>query len=234
MKKLFASFKISDDEKITEKSFTFNIVASVVGVLLCLTSLTAATWAWFGDSVTSPVNEVQSGQYLLDVSVMKQGSSEAVAPKPVSTDPNKLYKLDPGEYVITLTGGGNVTTGYCKVEFGGNEKPFYSEQVFTDESTKTESEAPRKISFVLKVEGAAIDVSFSALWGTYSSDERDFVNNNTYVYNGQLTSGTESISADNGSETNGDVESTDNQIESDTENGIESNAEAASQTDDSI
>ena len=219
MKKLFASFKISDDEKITEKSFTFNIVASVVGVLLCLTSLTAATWAWFGDSVTSPVNEVQTGQYSLDVSVTPQGGAA------LDPEENGSYMLTKDVvYSVTLKAEGNVSTGYCMAKFSGladdESNKFYSVQIFTNERPE---KTPKEITFLLTA-AEDCDVSFSALWGTLAKDDedRDFQDGGAYVFNAAASDPLvpATVTADNGSETEAETETT---------NG--SDTEAASQTE---
>ena len=159
MKKVFENLKVKENDKVTDKALTFNLAAAVIGIILCLASLTAATWAWFGDSVSSASNTVKTGIYSLSVII----EDADAAPVTKSGDPEgkEFYDLEAGKrYKITLTGEGSVSVGYCILKHGETE--LYTEQIYTEATDNT----PKSISFYITAE-TDTRLYISSSWGKY-------------------------------------------------------------------
>lgn len=176
IKKLFDALTVPEKGKISDKTMTFNIVACVAGMLLCVLSLTAATWAWFGDSITSPVNQVQTGEYKVQIKITDSATGNEVLP-----DSKGVYSLESnGVYDVKLEADGTVSTGYFALSFASApEKKFYTPQMFTEHSGKS----PTSISFRL-VCTEAEKLTVGAWWGTYSvpDADRDIQNGESYTF----------------------------------------------------
>ena len=159
MKGIFEKIKVKDNEKVTDKALASNLVAAVIGIILCLASLTAATWAWFGDSVLSASNTVQTGSYSVSAQVKNSSAEQLEAKK--DAEGKEYYELSAGErYEITLTGEGTISGGYCILEYGENE--LLTERIFTAANEDT----PKRISFYV-VPSENIKLYISSSWGKY-------------------------------------------------------------------
>ena len=196
LKDLIKTFNVPKEGKVSDKTFTYNIVAGVLGILLCLTSLTAATWAWFGSSITTQNNSIQSGQYFVEKTVAHQtanaeGQTENVT---LSADEKDVYTLKAGqEYRITLVGQGSVSTGYCKVTISEQENETetpkastHTQQIFTkDYAAPTEGKAG-SISFDLLVSGEKdVQLTIEPCWGTSAiPDSEKLMDKGSYTYSG--------------------------------------------------
>ena len=187
MKKFLQIFIVPKDGKISDKTLTYNIVAGVLGILLCLTSLTAATWAWFGSSITTQSNSIKSGQYDVSVSVVER--SDAETETALTADENDNYKLEAGKtYSIGLEGLGNVSTGYCAVRLTGSTETVHTQQIFTPEFAAAEAGKVDKISFELTIsdeltEGA--ELSVIPCWGSSALPAEDkLYDGHSYTFDG--------------------------------------------------
>ena len=60
-------FTVPAGQKVTEKHFFRICIASVCGILLCLSCLVGTTWAWFTVSVENTGNEIWIGEPRLQV-----------------------------------------------------------------------------------------------------------------------------------------------------------------------
>lgn len=216
MKKIFKQLRVSENEKISDKTMTYNIIACVVGVLLCMTSLAAATWAWFSGSVTSSANSVSTGQYSITVSVSDPAATENSILTP-NTDGS--YTLKAGvKYTVSIKGEGTVSTGYCIARFGDNTTKYYSEQIFTEASKK----APNTIVFEITA-AEETNAVFEESWGTYSGDVRDIVSGRAYTVSGNVlepsSDGGSTVENEAGNENEANVENEPNtENEANTEN----------------
>ena len=155
-----------------DKIFSINLFTCVLGIVLCLSSLTAATWAWFSDGITSGSNKIEAASYELVVSIDKEVL--------VSVGDHKFEYTAPAEgktIVVKLTATGTASSGYSVVVRSSNsEKKYYTQQVKPETSG---------ISFTLQL-SANETVTFEQRWGSYSNlsnDERDFKDGETYLLN---------------------------------------------------
>lgn len=184
IKKILDNITSPEKGEVSHKAISFNLIACMVGVMLCIVSLTAATWAWFGNSISSPVNSVQTGVYTLDITVFDI-KDPADANDDVILLPNSdgSYSFDAlTEYTVTLMAKGNVSTGYCAIVFASHpDMKLHTSQIFTDESDSD----PKSITFSLTVSSDE-SVRFESWWGTFASPERDVVAGGDYFYDSSV------------------------------------------------
>jgi hypothetical protein len=153
-----------------DKIFSINLFTCVLGIVLCLSSLTAATWAWFSDGITSESNKIEAASYELVVSI----DNEVL----VSVGDHKFEYTAPAEgktIVVKLTATGTASSGYAIAVRSSNlDKKYYTQQVRLDN--------PDGISFKLTLV-AGETVTFEQRWGTYSgipNDQRDLKHGGEY------------------------------------------------------
>ena len=146
MRLIHGQYEPPKHKKVTEQDMTRSIVASVIGIVVCLICLIGTTWAWYTDTVTSQVITIQAANYDVDVEV--KGGDTTVPPS------NGTYTLDPSRtYTVTLKAKGTGKTGFCKVTVDDTEK-------HTAPIAKNGT-----LSFTVK---NCDSISFQAIWGTYS------------------------------------------------------------------
>ena len=180
IKKILDNITSPEKGEVSHKAISFNLIACMIGVMLCIVSLTAATWAWFGNSISSPVNSVQTGVYTIDVTVVTtDGGDDAV----LLPNDDGSYSFDAlTEYTVTLKAEGNVSTGYCAIVFASHpDMKLHTSQIFTDESDSD----PKSITFSLTVSSDE-SVRFESWWGTFASPERDVVAGGDYFYDSSV------------------------------------------------
>ena len=82
-----------NNHTLTDKAFSRFLITSVLGILICITCLCSATWAWFSADTSSGSNTLSSGKFDLDISL---------------TDPNgapvPLFEQESGVFTCTLEG----------------------------------------------------------------------------------------------------------------------------------
>ena len=189
MKKFLQVFIVPKDGRVSDKTLTYNIVAAAIGILLCLTSLTAATWAWFGSSVSTQSNSIQSGQYDVSVSVAELGDTETV----LAADANNNYRLEAGKtYRVTLAGLGNVSTGYCSIRLTGSTETVHTQQIYTPEFADASAGKKAEIDFELSVGeelAGSVELFVIPCWGSSAlPSESRLRDGGRYSYSGALIS----------------------------------------------
>ena len=159
------------DEKITEKVFVQGLVASVIGILICIISLCSMTYAWFIGGVSSGSNVLKSGSFDLDINAM-DGTDTAI-------NFNKSGgvwsgEFAPGTYEVTMKVTDTSTVkGYCTIISDGKT---YNTEVMSRDTLDTYNET---IKFVLKIEDtASVTIKFVPKWGIPAGNS-DIVNGNT-------------------------------------------------------
>lgn len=146
----------------------YNLVACVAGIVICLSSLTAVTWAWFGGSVSSSENTIRTSNYQMTVSVYDGETKQSPNP-----EAGYHFRLTANKkYTVELDGVGS-GSGYCRITKNGRSEPVY----FT-----SQVKAGETVSFTLEFsEDTVIDVL--PCWGTYigATDARDLMKGQSYV-----------------------------------------------------
>ena len=145
------------EEKITEKAFSRSLLASALGILLCIAALCSVTYAWFSESISSSSNTLTAGTF--DLVITAQTASDTVEIT-AHTNGSKSCTLPAGTYTVTLamTEESNVK-GYCIVELGG------ARYVTSPISRDSAIGAPNLTFTVTVAEGEAVTVVFSPRWG---------------------------------------------------------------------
>lgn len=191
MKKILQILIVPKDGRVSDKTLIYNIVAGVIGILLCLTSLTAATWAWFGSSVTAQNNSIKAGQYNVSVSVVENGVTETRAT--LSANANNIYILEAGRtYRVTLAGHGNASTGYCSVKLTGCSDTVHTQQIYTPEYADAQAGKVAEVSFELYISEElteGVELSVIPCWGSSALPAESRLKNGCrYSYNGAVIS----------------------------------------------
>ena len=155
--------KVTKPDKLTDKAFSRLMLTSILGILMCLTCLCSATWAWYSSNIASSSNTVASGQFDLVVTVQ---SAEAIVnaseSEPLSVVDNGLGAKvcnikDAGSYNVTLkiSEDTTVTKGFCVVKINGVS---YKTDLITVDDTEN-------FVFTLVTNAPDVSVSFSPAWG---------------------------------------------------------------------
>lgn len=151
------------DEKITEKAFSKNIIVSIAGILLSIVMLCSTTYAWFTTSISSNTNIVESGRFSISVAVAPVVDGVASSENAVAPSTSGVYNLSAGTYMITVepTAESNVK-GYCLITANGAE---YCTDVIVNATTATdEYHANSPFVFYITV-SAPTALAIESRWG---------------------------------------------------------------------
>ncbi len=138
----------------------FILLPSILGICLCTICLFGGTYAWFIDSQRTGIQNIQTADFYVSV-VINQEMTEI----PLE---NGMYSLGVGQYSVSLTAGGDATTGYCVFVFNGKE-------VFTEQIAKG-----NEITFTLSI-NKETKLKVVPVWGTYTGI-CEIQNGELYVY----------------------------------------------------
>ena len=143
-------------EKLTDKAFSRLMITSVLGILICITCLCSATWAWFSADTASNSNTLGSGKFGLSVTVADEnGAPVDVSESPTGTSACTLTEA--GLYTVTLTATADTTVskGFCVIKVNSNT---YRTDALMLEETNT-------FTFTLDAKEPDLTVIFSPAWG---------------------------------------------------------------------
>ena len=183
-------------EKLTDKVFNRNIAVCVISILICLTSLFTATWAWFSEDIVSNSNVIRTATYNIVItsddvpaaSTTQANSTETAATEPTTITNEAPISLARGQYTIKMVANGTASTGFCgiTVKYGTGSVVKYTQQIFTTADTATGKLS--EITFELDLSSLAADetatVTFTPTWGTYANTANETVveNGSTLVF----------------------------------------------------
>ena len=141
-------------EKLSDRVFLRIMITSIIGILLCISSLSATTWAWFTASEDNVGNVISSGKLDLRITVTDSLGDE-VSSTPL--DKSSIYILAAGVYTVTLTVAdtSTVTKGFSTVKAGG----------VTYKTGAANTGETNPISFTLSVGEDDTTVVFDTMWG---------------------------------------------------------------------
>jgi hypothetical protein len=179
LKQIKSDYKVSNEGNISEKTFSYRILAGAIGMLLCAVCIIASSLAYFSYDERVANQKLTGANYTVKPSiVLHEGGEDIEIFKNPSTG---LYCLEPGVYTVSLPAEGTAKTGYCRISIGDVD-------YFTDEIRITgEPEAP-VYQFTLRIEnGAGTDndhntsgvavtshthvcVKITARWGIHNGD----------------------------------------------------------------
>ncbi len=153
-------FYVPKYAKVSDKSFSRIMFFSVFGILICGICLAGLTWAWFSSNVTSTANHITAADFSVRVEVKQ---SESVI---VPENENGSYKLNSGDYTVTVTAGGSATTGYCKVTL--DQISYHTVQLYPTGGDGR----PQSVTFTVNASGDS-DLTITPQWGTYAKPENE-------------------------------------------------------------
>ena len=165
--------KTDTTEKLTDKAFSRLMITSVLGILICITCLCSATWAWFSADSSSNSNTLCSGNFGLNVTVTAEnGTPVSVSEGAAGTSTCTLAEA--GLYTVTLkaTADTTVSKGFCVIKVNGNT--YRTDALLLDETDS--------FAFTLNAKEPDLTVIFSPAWG--------FPAEATVTQNGTLDLGT--------------------------------------------
>ncbi len=168
---------INKKDKTAERAFVQNFIISIICALVCITALSASTWAWFRQGVSSDTQIFEIANCDIEIVVAHGTTGDVILPEEYP-DGGK-YKLEKGNtYIVTLKGTGTATTCYCKLLVGSEDNEYYTEQITMSYDELT-GQNVGKISFTLSFD-ADTYVYILSRWGTGSMTDRKFKNGGVY------------------------------------------------------
>ncbi len=183
MKALFDKyFRISDQERITDKKMMFRVFSAVTIILLCLSIISLTALAYFTSSVESGSNTVAPATFYV---VYKddqnrstiQDITDSTAPQPQPVEGSvyraavTLKKCDTAtltrKYQISLKKGGTAETGFCKITIGDRE--WYTRQLGTGLMEGNQTVDRETYTFQVTYNSTEdLQMTIEACWGSYS------------------------------------------------------------------
>lgn len=171
MKGLINSRSVDNRDDLADKTFIHSLTVCVASILLCLILLSATTWAWFGDNISSASNSIQAGNCTVSVDVKNSGTN--VEPQ-ANTDSAYTFIFGAEkQYTVTITSMGTAKSSYCILIVDGKE--YYTEQISTVSPDNS-------ITFTMSFTNET-PVQIITRWGTYHADNaaRDIYGGKEYV-----------------------------------------------------
>ena len=181
-------YKVSDNEKISDRVMFTRIGVSAVLIVLYVIAMSVSAYAYFYHGVASQNNIIKSAEFKVNVTAtadtVQSGTSSAaaeeVAVEAVTVDGKLPYykaSLTAGkEYTITvkLSNTSTASTGFCVVKFydgavsAANQlgQAYHTQQLGVDRM-KNLSEPTKEISFTI-IPNRDVTATFLAHWGTSS------------------------------------------------------------------
>lgn len=166
--------------KISEKSMTMTLFATLISIVLISALLVTTTWAWFSESVTTSENTITSATCTVDTVVSEGGSALLGTP---TADGMKYTLLGGVEYTVVAKVTGTGTGGYLKLCFESDATPAkYSEVILSNSYVeKTPEDDTNTITFTISVESGS-DVIIKSYWGNHGIDTPDIYSGEKYLY----------------------------------------------------
>ena len=144
--------------KPTDENIMRLLTPSILGIILCMVCLAGATWAWFSDSIQTGPQTITAASYDLDVSISDSDG------KTVDAEGGNYELIKGVRYTVELTPTGTAEKGCCKIE-DPDHTTYYTDQI----------ERGKDFTFTL-IPDQSGQYTFTAVWGTYSGDEKVIVN----------------------------------------------------------
>lgn len=92
---------------------------TVLVLAVAVLALTFSVYAWFQASVVSKGNSITAGNYAIEVAVA-ENEGEAGLSESMDAESSYTFTAEPATiYTVTLRENGSVSTGYCRIESGG-------------------------------------------------------------------------------------------------------------------
>ena len=186
---LFTKQSENSIKKEADRIFLQSFIVTIIGALVCITSLSMSTWAWFVGSVNSNNNSIVAAYCEIDVSVTPVNNSGISTASAIDENSNRevlddgyMYQLSAGQmYSVKMVPYGSATSCYLRFRIGANE--YLTRQLGVAPSKETGEATTFTIT-------CANDTSLIVLprWGTAKEleSERTFIKGHNYVVGSDL------------------------------------------------
>ena len=94
----------ANTEKVTDAVFIRSLIASAIGIIVCMLCFVGTTWAWYSSSAESGENVTVGANFDIRVE-----SDETVL-----TD-GRVYSFSGGDHTVRLTASGTAANGFCQI-----------------------------------------------------------------------------------------------------------------------
>ena len=139
--------------KISEKAFNIKIATSILGIVICLLSLSVSAWGMFSESVTIGNTTLSAAYHDILVEITQDGKV---------CGNGLVYTLNKGTYTAKVTATGSAKqSGYFVVVEGENTNRYYSVQMSENQ----------QIEFIIYVSDDTKRFEFIPQWGTFSGGD---------------------------------------------------------------
>lgn len=152
-------------EKVSDRFLSRIMLSSVLGMLICGICLVELTWAWFSSSVTSAANNITAANFSVQIVFMQNGSVIEPAIE------NGSYKLNSGDYTVTVKADGSATTGYCKVDLKlsvNSINTYHTVQLYP----AGEDGKPQSVEFTINASDGSYLI-ITPQWGTFANTQNE-------------------------------------------------------------
>lgn len=167
-------------KKISERSMTMTLFATLISIVLISALLVTTTWAWFTESVTTADNSISSAYCSVETVVSRDGIAVVGDVDGSFTS----YSLEAGvEYTVTVTVTGSGRGGYLRLFFGSESRdPSYTDITTSDSYIAiTPDDDTNVSSFAITLENAG-KLIIESRWGNYRFDPADVLSGERYLY----------------------------------------------------
>lgn len=161
-------FRISENERISDKKMLVRIVSAVTIIIICLLGMSITSIAFYTTSVESSAT-VAASTFYTEVTV-----DNNVTQATGSSKYNRVYTVPANtECTFTLTLPSDVAnladTGYCKITVNGDsQKCYYTKQFGTGLKEGNDTVNRPEITFKVTTGTAPADIRIQSCWGTCS------------------------------------------------------------------
>ena len=166
-------------KKITERSMTMLLFATVISIVLISALLVTTTWAWFTESVSAADNSISSAYVTIDTVVDESGTPILST----ASGSTLTYELSSGvEYTVTITVVGTGKGGYVRLYYGTmTNEVGCTEVVLSDTYTgMSVADDINTMSFTISLEEAGT-VIIKTAWGDHGRDDAEIVSGGKYI-----------------------------------------------------
>lgn len=151
---------VEKKDTFVEKSFIQSIIVSVITILISLFCLTAATWAWCSDEMSSSPNVFEAASGDLTIKVIDPDGNVI---DPTLSNGYHYYHFESGKsYTVVLSASGTASNCYSVVTVNGID--YYTNLVPTTDQVEN-NPSTYKIS-----SDSDVEVRFDLRWGIHDNE----------------------------------------------------------------
>ena len=187
MRKIYNKFyRISGEEKISDRVMTCRLISMVLVVILCVAVMSFAAYSYFECDVSSKDNHVEAATFKIktEITYTDESNPSPTSIVPVQEDSSYSVQIEKSKtYTIKIrkTTDSTAETGFCVVKVDGDSIPYHTLQLGANGNNVVS-----EITFTVRnvsAENDKVKVTFSPHWGTstYYSEYQSGASNDHYI-----------------------------------------------------